>query len=116
LPLEDAPRKFTKQVHLRLHTAHVTPAQLGGAPVESVERLFIAIEQALTAIGFHDPQQPKHSMARLRSLLARAGPSSGEVELLLGICAAIVEPKRLRAGSKKSQSSPLSRSRERGRG
>ena len=92
------------------------PAQLGGAPVESVERLFIAIEQALTAIGFHDPQQPKHSMARLRSLLARAGPSSGEVELLLGICAAIVEPKRLRAGSKKSQSSPLSRSRERGRG
>ncbi|HEY6168496.1 MAG TPA: OB-fold nucleic acid binding domain-containing protein, partial [Verrucomicrobiae bacterium] len=30
LPLEDAPRKFTKQVHLRLHTAHVTPEQLGG--------------------------------------------------------------------------------------
>jgi DNA polymerase-3 subunit alpha len=28
LPLEDAPKKFTKQVHLRLHTAHLKPAQL----------------------------------------------------------------------------------------
>jgi DNA polymerase-3 subunit alpha len=26
--LEDAPRKFTKQVHLRLHTSHFTPARL----------------------------------------------------------------------------------------
>jgi DNA polymerase-3 subunit alpha len=28
LPLEDAPKKFTKQVHLRLHTAHLKPEQL----------------------------------------------------------------------------------------
>jgi DNA polymerase-3 subunit alpha len=28
LPLEDAPKKFTKQVHLRLHTAHLQPEQL----------------------------------------------------------------------------------------
>ncbi len=28
LPLEDAPRRFTKQVHLRLHTAHLQPEQL----------------------------------------------------------------------------------------
>ena len=28
LPLEEAPRKYTKQVHLRLHTAHITPDQL----------------------------------------------------------------------------------------
>jgi len=27
-PLEDAPRKFTKQVHLRLHTAHLKPESL----------------------------------------------------------------------------------------
>ena len=25
IPLEDAPRKYTKQVHFRLHTAHLTP-------------------------------------------------------------------------------------------
>jgi len=28
LPLEDAPKKYTKQVHLRLHTAHLKPEQL----------------------------------------------------------------------------------------
>ena len=37
LPLEDAPRKFTKQVHLRLHTAHLKPEQL-----ESVRELVAA--------------------------------------------------------------------------
>jgi DNA polymerase-3 subunit alpha len=29
MPLEDAPRRFTKQVHLRLNTAHLDPAKLG---------------------------------------------------------------------------------------
>jgi DNA polymerase-3 subunit alpha len=28
MPLEDAPRRYTRQVHLRLHTAHVRPEQL----------------------------------------------------------------------------------------
>ncbi len=28
MPLEDAPRRFTKQVHLRLHTAHLQPENL----------------------------------------------------------------------------------------
>ncbi|HWX22923.1 MAG TPA: DNA polymerase III subunit alpha [Candidatus Binatia bacterium] len=28
IPLEDAPRRFTKQVHLRLHTAHLKPDSL----------------------------------------------------------------------------------------
>jgi DNA polymerase III subunit alpha len=28
MPLADAPKKFTKQVHLRLHTAHLKPEQL----------------------------------------------------------------------------------------
>jgi DNA polymerase-3 subunit alpha len=34
MPLDDAPRRFTKQVHLRLHTAHLTPESL-----ESVREL-----------------------------------------------------------------------------
>ena len=37
LPLADAPKRFTKQVHLRLHTAHVKPEQL-----ESVRELVAA--------------------------------------------------------------------------
>jgi len=28
MPLEDAPRKYTRQVHLRLHTAHLQPENL----------------------------------------------------------------------------------------
>ena len=31
LPLEDAPKKFTKQVHFRLHTPHLTPDLLQSA-------------------------------------------------------------------------------------
>ena len=37
MPLEDAPKKFTKQVHFRLHTAHLKPEQL-----ESVRELVAA--------------------------------------------------------------------------
>lgn len=82
------------------------PLPPGGAPVEMIEKLFVALEQALTAIGFHDPLQPKRSMERLRSLFARAGLSVSEAELLMGICAAIVEPKHLRAG--RTRGTPLS--------
>ena len=31
LPLEDAPSRYTKQVHLRLHTAHLTPESIAAA-------------------------------------------------------------------------------------
>ena len=37
MPLEDAPRKYTKQVHLRLHTAHLKPEHM-----ESVHELVAA--------------------------------------------------------------------------
>ncbi|MBI3852456.1 MAG: DNA polymerase III subunit alpha [Verrucomicrobia bacterium] len=37
MSLEEAPRRYTKQVHLRLHTAHLTPEQL-----ESVRELVAA--------------------------------------------------------------------------
>jgi len=37
MPLEDAPLRYTKQVHLRLHTAHVKPERL-----EAVHELILA--------------------------------------------------------------------------
>ena len=37
MPLEDAPRRFTRQVHLRLHTAHLQPEHL-----ESISQLVAA--------------------------------------------------------------------------
>jgi tRNA/rRNA methyltransferase len=75
-------------------------AEEGGATVETVEKLFAAMEQALTAIGFHDPQRPMHTMARLRTLFARAQLTAAEADLMFGIFAAVVEPKRLRTGRK----------------
>ena len=80
--------------------APVPAAPEEGAGVEALERLFVSLEQGLTAIGFHDPAQPKRLMERLRNLLARAGLSQADVDLLRGICAAMIEPKRLRAGRK----------------
>lgn len=102
LNLAQAVQVTAYEMRCALASPHGTPATAlsGGAPVEMIERLFSALEQALTAIEFLDPRQPKRSMARLRSLFARAGLTVSEAELLLGICAAIVEPKRLRAGRK----------------
>ena len=37
MPLEDAPRRYTKQVHFRLHTAHLTPEHLS-----SIQQLIAA--------------------------------------------------------------------------
>lgn len=85
------------------------PGQAPGAPVaagpsrahvEQSERFFESLEQALEKIGFHDPARPRHLMARLRVLFNRAAPSTEEMDLLLGICAAIIEPKARRAGRK----------------
>jgi len=91
-----------------LAPAEATHAAIGDRPgrasVETIERLFLMLEQALATVGFHDPAQPRQTMARLRSLLARAGLSSSEAELLIGICAAIVQPKAERAGRKSRQS------------
>lgn len=89
-----------------LRCALSLPQQLPAAPcsratVERLEWLFESLERALIEIGFHDPQRPRHMMARLRSLFARAELSPEEVDLWLGICNAIVEPKRLRAGRKR---------------
>ncbi len=73
------------------------------ATVEHSERFFEALERALTVIGFHDPSHPRRLMPRLRSLFSRAELTALEMDILLGICAAIIEPKRLRAGRKASR-------------
>ena len=91
-----------------LAPADATSAAMGDCPdrasVETIERLFLMMEQALATVGFHDPAQPRQTLTRLRSLLARASLSSSEAELLIGICAAIVQPKAARAGRKSRQS------------
>jgi tRNA/rRNA methyltransferase len=73
------------------------------ASVEATEGMFAHLERALTAIGYHDPAEPKHLMARLRRLLARARPTRSEIDILRGVCAAIERSKDERRGSKRGR-------------
>jgi tRNA/rRNA methyltransferase len=67
---------------------------------ERIDGMFTHLEQALVALGYLDPAQPKRLMSRLRRLLTRAQPSDAEVDILRGIAAAIVERRSDRAGRK----------------
>jgi tRNA/rRNA methyltransferase len=70
---------------------------------ERIEGMFTHLEQALVALGYLDPAQPKRLMSRMRRLLARAQPTDAEVDILRGIAAAIVECRADRAGRKQSR-------------
>lgn len=71
------------------------------AGVAALERLYRQFEDAATAIGFHDPAEPKTLMPRLRRLFNRAQPTQTEVDLLMGVLAAVIQPRAERAGRKK---------------
>ena len=64
----------------------------GAAPASSdkVQALMIHWEQALIATGFLDPAHPKKLMPRMRHLLGRSGLSQDEVDMLRGLCTAIL--------------------------
>ncbi len=83
---------------------HSQPAPRADDPpasVEQTEAMFAHLAQGLVAVGYLDPAEPKHLLARLRRLLLRARPTVTEVDILRGIASAMVLPRRLRAGSKK---------------
>jgi tRNA/rRNA methyltransferase len=73
------------------------------ASQDRIEGMFVHLEQALVALGYLDPAQPKRLMSRLRRLLARARPSDAEVDILRGIAAAIIERRDERAGRKQAR-------------
>ena len=70
------------------------------ASIEQTEAMFAHLEQGLAAVGYLDPREPKHLLARLRRLLLRARPTATEVDILRGIASAMILPRTLRAGSK----------------
>jgi len=70
------------------------------AGVEAVENLYAHLEQALIALEYLDPDVPGKLMFRLRRLLARAHPTASEIDILRGVCAAIIKRKSERIGSK----------------
>ena len=59
------------------------------ATQDELEQLFAHLERSLSAIGFHDPDNPRQLMPRLRRLFARARPDCMEVNILRGIASAI---------------------------
>ncbi|QCP49263.1 RNA methyltransferase [Trinickia violacea] len=62
-------------------------ADVGGprAPSDEIERMFVHLENALIALEFLDPANPKKLMSRLRRLFARSGLEREEVNIVRGI-------------------------------
>ncbi len=78
--------------------AHEPPA-----PIAALEGFFAHWEKAMIACEALDPKEPKNIMAMSRALFERAHPTQSEVDLLRGICAAIICSKTERVGSKKAK-------------
>ena len=55
------------------------------APNDEIERMYVHLENALIALEFLDPANPKKLMSRLRRLFARAGLEREEVNIVRGI-------------------------------
>jgi tRNA/rRNA methyltransferase len=55
------------------------------APNDDIERMYVHLENALIALDFLDPANPKKLMSRLRRLFARAGLEREEVNIVRGI-------------------------------
>jgi tRNA/rRNA methyltransferase len=55
------------------------------APSDEIERMYVHLENALIALDFLDPANPKKLMSRLRRMFARAGLEREEVNIVRGI-------------------------------
>ncbi len=55
------------------------------APIDEIEGMYSHLEQALVALDFLDPANPKKLMSRLRRLFSRSGLEHEEVNILRGI-------------------------------
>jgi tRNA/rRNA methyltransferase len=60
-----------------------TPSPL--ATSDDIERMYVHLENALIALEFLDPANPKKLMSRLRRLFARSGLEREEVNIVRGI-------------------------------
>lgn len=61
---------------------------------DKIQALLTHLEQALLAIGFLDPKHPKKLMLRMRHLITRSQPDNDEVDMLRGVCTAILRKPR----------------------
>jgi tRNA/rRNA methyltransferase len=63
------------------------------AGVDQIERMYEHLEQALIAIDFLDPANPKKLMSRLKRLFSRSQLETEEVNILRGIAKQILQKK-----------------------
>ncbi len=61
------------------------------ADAAQVSGMLVHLEQALTAIGFLDPQAPKKLMPRLNQLFNRAAVTHEEIHILRGVAKAMLD-------------------------
>ncbi|MFT6643497.1 MAG: tRNA (cytidine32/uridine32-2'-O)-methyltransferase [Patiriisocius sp.] len=59
------------------------------ATSDTVENLFVHLEETLIEVGFHDPETPRQLMTRLRRMFNRIRPDQMEVNILRGFMTAI---------------------------
>lgn len=64
------------------------------ATAQAFEGLIEHLEVAAKSVGFLDPQHPKMLMPRLRRLLMRSELRAEEVDLLRGLCSAMINHRR----------------------
>ncbi len=64
------------------------------ADLAQVDAMFAHLEQALVAIEFLDPENPKKLMSRLRRMFARTSLEKEEVNILRGIAKQILQGRR----------------------
>lgn len=59
------------------------------AKTAELELYYRHLEEALTDLGFHDPDNPRQTMARLRRLFVRIRPDTMELSIMRGVLTAI---------------------------
>lgn len=69
----------------------------GASPAdgEKVQALMAHWEEALIWVKFLDPQHPKKLVPRMRHLLSRTALSNDEVDMLRGVCTAMIKAGRI---------------------
>jgi len=90
LNLAQAVQVLAYELRLAYMDGAELPPDTGRAPAplassDEIEGMFAHLEQALTALDFFDPANPKKLQPRLRSLFARTGLEREEVNILRGI-------------------------------
>lgn len=73
-----------------LHSVQPAQAETVAATAGEVDGLLAHVEQALLALEVLDPQAPRKLMPRLQRLASRAELTREEVQILRGVCTAIL--------------------------